>query len=276
MKMFANCQHCRNLFSTSTMIRSSLADRGDRNAYVCTQCASKRLTASTVNNTVYGTPKKHGIMVAVDHEITVKTTTAQCELFHISYIMTDNGEGGTTFKSPLWWGLNAPVAQSESFQTMLKEKGIESEKDSDSLLYAGHIDYMGVDVADMVNTHYNELFGGLIQTMQEHHTNKTRSLLGKEKGLTKEDLERPIEMVYRDGKVMLGFRNVRFRNANQFDKLVHMAKDMTETITKNFLAHYNKASKDMNRKITQEDKRIHKARLTGEKLVEIFLEYIKD
>jgi thioredoxin-related protein len=83
-------------------------------------------------------------------------------------------------------------------------------------------------------------------------------------------------MIYRDGKVMLGFRNVRFRNANQFDKLVHMAKDMTETITKNFLAHYNKASKDKARAITQEDKRIHKARLTGEKLVEIFLEYIND
>ena len=72
----------------------------------------------------------------------------------------------------------------------------------------------------------------------------------------------------------LEFRIVKYQNADQMMKVARLVKAIGNCIIENFIKHFNDDDFDRTRYATIRDYRLHKAQVTGNKIVKLYMKAI--
>jgi hypothetical protein len=268
----AKCIHCGNEFQTVHMFK--VLSPSKNFMYVCNDCNVPDLILS--NRTYYNENSidshkqaLHGLSWSIELE------TSECNHdsnwhYQYNFLATHDGSiNGIEWKSPIWHNLSG---LNQLFRTIEKKCVIGSECGTHL-----NIGTYNSDKIDMLKRFYHSLFIPLCKRMQSY-TNDTIKLFGRDFTYyantinENSDPDAHTNFINLQHSTHIEFRLCKFKTADQYMNCIKMCTEFVKAINNNFIEHFNDNTIDSS--ITDiKAYRIHKAKITANKLVKIFDKY---
>ena len=299
-KMYAFCSCCGRSFHVSTMTATVSRKRGNRNEFMCADCASHNGGYHTANNEVMGKVKKNGVFCGIEFECSYSDDYCRNAMFEYGFIPTHDGSlnsdgdgarygwydgNSCEYVSGIMQGLNMASKFALTADHMMSEGhlkvndscgthfhvSIDSMKDGD-----GNKTYMGY-----IRRFYNSLFVPLCNAMKDY-PEATEALFGRNfTGYAKPITMATTQSSHNDRYYFINcmadnnieFRLNKFVSGKQYQNLMKMEVEMVKCIVTNFCEHFMDTEWDKTRYEKRTHYRKHKADVTAQKLVKIFRKY---
>ena len=297
MKTTATCTCCGAVHNVSEMVKTAMPNRGNRNAYMCRQCANLNRSYHASNNVLQGKAKNNAVCVGIEHETSYSDEHARNIMFEYGFIPTHdcslNSDGmgsrygydgnACEYVSGIMQGLNIASKWAVTVEKLMSDDhmrinnscgththiSVNSMKDSN-----GNATYMGY-----IQRFYHSLFVPLANAMQAN-TEKTKALFGR----YFDSHYCTVISEYSNANNRYNFINVtnnsnvefrlnKFQNAKQYQNLIKMEVEMVKAIVTNFCEHFMDTEWDRRRYETRTAYRKHKAQVTAKKLVKLYEKY---
>lgn len=253
------CQICGNPINDGQKVECSQVMRtGDRFQYVhfeCLHTENKRIKGLTQK----GTHKKHNKSYQVEFSLKSRTVQSGVEFGKNNFVAIDIAKDYTSYKTQRLNGLNTLSKNCDTINLLIEKKAIELENGKNSILKIFNQDLNKNDY-QVIKEFYHELFNNLLDTIL-----KNNKLTSQEIKLNKLEFA-SIENNY------IQFNILQLLEGKEFMKVIKFYDKVLDTVKKNFVEHYNDEPKDKRRYPTKEDYRVHKAKITSDKLVKIYNE----
>lgn len=300
-KNYAKCTCCGTVRNTSEMVKTAMPNRGNRNAYMCPQCARINRSYHATNETVCGTEKVNRVMLGIEFETSYTDEHARNIMFEYDFIPThdcslqsDTNEDrynggwstdGTTceYVSGIWQGLNKASKFCVTAEKLMTDGhmkvnhscgthfhvSIDSMKDEHGeKVYIGYIQrffhslFIPLSEVMKANPETTEKLFGRYFDSHYAHTINSNSYAGDRYNFVNVTNTSNIE-----------FRLNKFVSAKQYQALMKMEVEMVKCIITNFCEHFNDTDIDNRRYASMTEYRKHKAQVTAKKLVKLFEKY---
>lgn len=263
-----------------------LANRGNRNACFCTECANRMLGYSDENSTRKGKVKANGFTFSMELETAGRTNgntygaslKGRMELAEKGFVPTSDCTVDIEFKSPIWEGLNAPIKFMPSIESLMESGDLSINESCGTHFHVGHRQYINSETIGYIRRFIHSIFVPLSDCMVAHPT-ETANLFGR--GF--EHWAQPItEGTYHSEHCnfanlqhpyTIEWRICKYQNAKQYQNAMRCCKDLTNCIIENFIKHFNDTDYDTTRYSTVAKYRKHKAEITAQKMVRIYKKY---
>lgn len=297
MKTTATCTCCGATHQTTEMVKTAMPNRGNRNAYMCRQCANLNRSYHTSNNVMQGKAKNNAVCVGIEHETSYSDEHARNIMFEYDFIPTHDcslssdgmgrryGYDGNTceYVSGIMQGLNIASKWAVTVEKLIADGhmainnscgththiSVDSMKDSN-----GNTTYMGY-----IQRFYHSLFVPLANVMR-NNPEKTKQLFGRYfdshycMAISENSNENNrYNFINVTNSTNIEFRLNKFKNAKQYQNLIKMEVEMVKCIVTNFCEHFMDTEWDKRRYETRTAYRKHKAEVTAKKLVKLFEKY---
>lgn len=297
MKTTATCTCCGTVRNISEMVKTAMPNRGNRNAYMCAQCARINRNYHASNNVLQGKAKNNGVYIGIEHETAYSDEYARNIMFEYGFIPTHDcslssdghgrryGYDGNTceYVSGIMQGLNIASKWAVTVEKLIDDGhmtlnnscgththiSIDSMKDSN-----GNMTYMGY-----IQRFYHSLFVPLAKALQDN-PEKTKKVFGRyfdghycETISEYSNANSRYNFINVTNNSNIEFRLNKFQNAKQYQNLIKMETEMTKAIVTNFCEHFMDTEWDRRRYETRTAYRKHKAQVTAKKLVKLYEKY---
>ena len=174
--------------------------------------------------------------------------------------------------------MNAIVKHAKTIDNLIKSGDLIIGDECGTHTHVGHKTMINAETMQYIRRFYNSLFVPLSDMMM-NNPEATEALFGR--GFTyyaspinmSSEATAHVNFINTQHTYSLEFRLVKFVSYEQYVKVVHFCKDVTEAVVNNFVAHFNDEPKDARRYPTIRDYRLHKAQVAAEKIVKIFKKY---
>lgn len=288
-----NCVGCNRLGEYSF----PLARRGGGNAYLCERHYRYLEGYGTNNDALVGTPKKNGIMIGREFEMSYCNFDARFELIAQSAIPTRDGSlhdysgrgKEVEFVFGTEYGLNKVSKDAVTIEKLVNAGLIEMNDTCGTHLHVSTTETRkrgrGYGM-DTVRRFINTLFMPVSELMYNNRT-ATTALFGRfytgyapmmswDYTCREGHNETRYMWVNATNSNRIEYRLVKFVSAKQYMACVKMCVKMTECISKNFIAHFNDTEIDSTRYENKTAYRKHKAEVTAKKLCDIYRKACKE
>lgn len=294
---YAKCTCCGTVKLTSEMVVTAMPNRGNRNAYMCPQCANTNRNYHASNNVLQGKAKVNAVCVGIEHETSFSDEHARNIMFEYGFIPTHDcsldsdgmgsryGWDGNTceYVSGIMQGLNIASKWAVTVENLMNDGHMQI---NDSCGTHTHI-----SIDSMKNEHGEKVYIGYIQRFyhslfvplseaMKANPEVTKKMFGR---YFNSHYAKPIHNDSHSGDRYnfinvtndsnIEFRLNKFQNAKQYQNLIKMEVEMTKCIVTNFCEHFNDTDIDSRRYANMRLYRKHKAEVTAKKLVKLFEKY---
>lgn len=300
MKTTAKCTCCNATMSAAEMIATAIPSRGNRNAYMCPNCASRNRYYHASNNTIQGKQKINGLNLGIELETSFTDEQARNELFEYGFIPThdsslsSDGNGNRygwddkntcEYVSGIMQGLNIASKFSVSVEKLIKNGhmtinnscGTHTHISVNAMKNAnGEQVYMGY-----ISRFYQSLFTPLSEAIASDRQ-KAVATFGRFFGhycepITNASYEgNRYNFINVTNNSNIEFRLNKFQTARQFQNLLRMETEMVKCLVTNFCEHFNDEITDTRRYNNMREYRKHKADVTAKKLVKIYEKFARE
>ena len=299
-KITAKCTCCGTVDYTANMVKTEMPNRGKGHAFMCRTCASRNRSYHTANNELQGVAKVNKVFCGVEWETAFTDEYARNIMFEYGFIPTHDcsihsegngrryGYDGNTceYVSGIMQGLNILSKFAVTAEKLIEDGhmkinnscgthfhvSIDSMKDA-----SGNKVYMGY-----ISRFYHSLFVPLSNAMKDN-PEKTKAVFGRYFDshyataiTTNSNAGDRYNFINVTNNSNIEFRINRYVNAKQFQNLAKMEVEMVKAIVTNFCEHFNDTDIDSRRYENKTAYRKHKAQVTANKLVKIFLKYAEN
>ena len=283
MSNLGKCIYC----GADGVVAIALRNRGMRNGYLCREHATNIGDHGyfTKNDKKRGELKKHGFTFGMEFECSRPTAELRAELELCDFIPTQDSTTDTEFKSPIWQSLNPLPKKFKTIECLLNEGYGAITEDEGTHFHVGHVDYINAETIQYLRRFYHSLFIPLSNIMEEYEEN-TEKLFGRKFSYWADSINERTDATEHRNFINLQhnhtieFRICKFKSAEQYMGAVKFCKDATNAIINNFIKHFNDDQSDdvkVRAKVSKfknvREYRLHKAKITANKLVELFKKY---
>ena len=263
-----------------------LANRGNRNACFCQECADRMLSYFAENSTRKGKEKVNGFTYSMELETCGETNNntrgaslkGRMELAEKGFVPTSDSTVDIEFKSPIWEGLNAPIKFMPSIEALMNSGDISIDENCGTHFHVGHREYINGETINYIRRFVHSIFIPLSNEMKAHPA-ETERLFGRPFAYwatpidENTNAENHTNFANLQHDYTIEWRICKFRDAKQMSNAIRCCKDMTNAIIENFVKHFNDSDYDTNRYTSAKAYRKHKAEVTATKLVRIYKKY---
>lgn len=286
MLKMAKCTCCERNYPTNEMVSTPMANRGGRNAYMCTYCATHNNSYHTSNNVKQGKTKANCVGVGIELETSFTTQYARNTLFEYGFIPTYDcslhGERTCEYVSGIMQGLNIASKLCVTLDTLIQNSELEINSSCGTHFHVSinaMKDANGEQVyMQYIKRFYHSLFIPLYETMKNHPT-PTAEFFGRDfTNYAREinqytDADNRYNFINVTNNSNIEFRLNKYVNAKQFQALMKFEVEAVKCIVTNFCEHFNDENIDTTRYANMTEYRTHKAKVTAKKLVKLFTDY---
>jgi hypothetical protein len=301
-KLTAKCTRCHSEFYVSDMVGTASPKKGMRIAYQCKRCAEHNESYHTSNNVKQGTAKVNNVNCGIEFETSFTDEYSRQIMFEYGFIPTHDcslssdgngnryGYDGNTceYVSGIMQGLNkaskfcltADKLVSDGHMTVNYSCGTHFHVSIDSMKdQNGNKTYMGY-----IRRFYNSLFVPLCNAMKDNEQ-ATEQLFGRYFTTYAKAVDMNTTQTSHNDRYYfincLADNNIEFRlnkfvNGKQYQKLIKMEVEMVKCIITNFCEHFNDTNIDNRRYENITAYRKHKASVTAQKLVKLYMKAISE
>lgn len=282
----ARCTCCGTVQTVNTMVKTQMPNRGNAHAYMCQRCANQNEYYHTNNDKNRGVQKANNVRVGIELETAYTNDYARNILFEYGLIPTNDcslrGRRTCEYVSGIQEGLNIASKMWATVETLINGDNLEINNSCGTHFHVsinnmqdnnGNAIYM-----NYIRRFYNSLFTPLSDYMKSH-TTATEKLFGRDFNhyakpitLTSDPHDRYYFInVTNDNNIE--FRLNYFQNAKQTQLLNKMEVEIVKTVIANFCKHFDDENIDTRRYANQTEYRKHKAQMTANKIVKLFIKY---
>ena len=270
-----------------------IARRGNRNGYLCDRHFNHNEYYGTGNDAVMGTVKQNGIMIGREFELSYADDKARHEFAAMTAVPTNDGSlhdhlrrgKEVEFVFPTENGLNKMSKDAVSIEKLFNEGHAEANDTCGTHLHVSTErtrDESHDHGMDAVRRFYNSLFVPVTEVMKRN-PDATKALFGRyfnpsyAPAITMQTRQEAGHNGTRYAWVnctnsnRIEYRLVKFQNAKQYTTVVKTCVEMTKAVDINFLAHFNDSNIDKSRYDSIKSYRKHKADVTANKIIKIFV-----
>lgn len=282
----AKCTCCGTIDLTENMVKTALANRGGRNAYMCQRCANENRTYHAQANKNRGTEKVNGVYIGIELETSYSNDYARNTLFEYGLIPTNDcslhGVRTCEYVTGILSGLNIASKMAVTIETLMQENHLEINNSCGTHFHVS-INAMKNDYGEQVymgyiNRFYHSLFVPLCKAMQDNPTT-TIAMFGRDFSNWSKTIDENTytgdryNFINTTNNSNIEFRLNKFVNAKQYQNLMKMEVEIVQAVVTNFCEHFNDEKIDTRRYANMTEYRKHKANVTAKKLVKIFEKY---
>lgn len=274
------CTRCGVQASKFQMIKVEKNNRGQRASYLCNRCNSEMNSYFFEHDELRGADTKHPFTYGMELETWGSNAKARSELAEYHFIPTSDSTVDVEFKSPIMNNLKSLSHLTKVLDKMLTDGDIVIDHHCGTHFHVGHAS-LNYETMDYIRRFYNSLFVPLCEAMQEHAT-ETENLFGRGFGTwcrtinMDTDAERHENFINTQHSNTLEFRLAFYRNGAQYMAVAKLATKITEAVMNNFVAHFNDRDYDKTRYANITAYRKHKAQVTAQKIVKMYLKAINE
>lgn len=277
-RTIVTCTKCGATHSKYQMIKVDKNNRGGRASYLCMACNSEMHSYYDENNELRGAATVHPFTYGIELETSDSTTKARSELAEYKFMPTHDGTVDVEFKSPIMNNLKSMSHLVKVIDKMMESGDIEIGSNCGTHFHVGHSN-LNRETMGYIRRFYNSLFVPLCEEMQRH-PEKTAEFFGRGFGRWCDTInmssyaEEHTNFINVQHNNTLEVRIAFYRNGKQYMNVAKFATKMTEAVMNNFVAHFNDSEWDTSRYATIREYRLHKAQMTAQKIVKIYLKAI--
>ena len=271
-----NCKGCTN----DATVKIPLDRRGGRNSYLCDFHATRMESYYYENDTKKGVEKKSQATFGCEFETSYSDEKARAEFIANGYIPTSDCTVNVEYKSPIMIGLNSFSKQCKTFENLINNGHLRVGSECGTHFHYGNIEWITPDTMQYIRRFYHSLFIPLCEIMQEHRNDNIR-LWGRDFGRWASEINEYSNATEHTNFInvqhdhTLEFRICKFKSARQMALAAKTVKAMGDCIITNFVQHFNdEYDTRIYANITKYRK--HKASVTAQKLVKIYLKAIDE
>lgn len=256
-------------------IKTPLARRGGRNAYMCDFHAHGMASYSTDNNRRQGKTKVSKDTFGWEFETSYSDTKARGEFIAAKFLPTSDCTVDVEYKSPIYNGLNSISKTFTTFDKLIANGNLEIGEGCGTHTHYGNREYINRETMDYLRRFYHSLFIPLCESIREH-SDKTAAFWGRDFTYYASPITRYTSATEHTNFVNLQhsntieFRLVKYQNAEQMMRVTRFIKAVGNCIIENFITHFNDAEFDTRRYPTIKEYRKHKADVTANKIVKLY------
>ena len=270
------CKNCNN----TGIHPVSVNDRGGRSGFLCNFHYLQNESYYTKNTFRQGKEKSNGFTYSIELETSRSNEKSRVELMNLGYIATKDSTVDVEYKSPIYQGLNSLQKQLLSIDTLINQNNLQINDTCGTHLHVGHTENINTVTMQYIRRFYHSLFVPLSEYMRQHPA-KTRQFWGREFSSSgwavpvneNTDAQNHKNFINTQHDFTLEFRLAKFQNAKQYYNIVCFAKDTVNTIINNFILHFNNDNFDKTRYKNITEYRKHKAKLTAQKILKLYIKY---
>lgn len=270
-----------------------IARRGNRYGYLCDRHFERNDCYGTGNSAIVGKVKQNGIMIGREFELSFADDKARHELAAMSAVPTNDSSlhdhewrhREVEFVFPTERGLNKMSKDAVSIERLFAEGHAEANDSCGTHLHVsteGTRNNIDRDHGmEAVRRFYNSLFVPVTEVMKRN-PEATKALFGRffTHYAPEITMTTPCRAGHNETRYAwvnctnsnrIEYRLVKFQNAKQYTTVVKACVEMTKAIDTNFLAHFNDTEIDSTRYDSIKAYRKHKAEVTANKIIKIFV-----
>ena len=273
--------------------KTVIARRGGRAGYLCDRHFERNESYGTGNSAIVGKAKANGIMIGREFELSFADDYARHELSAMSAVPTNDGSlqdhewrhREVEFVFPTECGLNKMSKDAVSIEKLFAEGHAEANDSCGTHL---HVSTEGTrnnidrnHGMEAIRRFYNSIFVPVTEVMKRN-PEATEALFGRFfTGYAPAiDMDTPCRAGHNQTRYAwvnctnsnrVEYRLVKFVSAKQYTTVVKTCVEMTKAIDTNFLAHFNDTKIDSTRYENIKEYRKHKAEVTANKIIKIFV-----
>jgi hypothetical protein len=270
------------------VVAITIAKRGNRNGYLCLECARRERGYSHENSIRYGIRKANGFTYSWENETSYTTTKARGEMLDFGFVPTSDATVDVEYKSPIYEGLNAISKQCVSLEKLISSGDIRLGRECGSHFHVGHVDYINPQTMRYLRRFNGSLFVPLSNAIMQDQA-KAERFFGRRSNHWSEPVTFADPSGNFEGYAMkheamfnlqhnytIEFRQPKFVNAEQYMNVAKFSKDVVNAIIENFIKHFMDTEWDTRRYPTRTAYRKHKADVTAQKLVKLYEKYTEN
>lgn len=275
-----NCVGCNNIGTVARM----MPDRGGRMAWLCNFHAHGLMGYCDENSNRYGTQKAHGGTFSVELETSYSDAQARAELLNAGYIPTSDCTVDVEYKSSIYEGLNAISKQCLMIDKLVAQGRLEMGDECGTHFHYGNRYWINPETMGWIIEYYKDLFAPMNELVMSHTPEEVAEFFGRDftdrtplpgqsggddgyaQTLNYRWAERHENWINVQHDWTIEFRICKYRNAEQYMKVVRVVKEIGEALVTDFLKHYNPEKIDRSRYNTVEEYRKHCAVKAGQKM----------
>lgn len=270
------CNNCNNIGT----VKVPIANRGNRNGWMCDFHARRLEGYSDENPFRKGNRKQNENTFSIELETSHSTEKARGELLNFGFIPTSDCTVSVEYKSPIYEGMNAISKQLVSIEKLRTQHELGIDDTCGTHFHVGHATYINPETMGYIRCFYHSIFLPLSDYMKEHR-NETEAFWGRD--FLTSGWATPItantnanehrNFVNMEHPYTIEFRLAKFKNAKQYMNVAKFAKDATNAIIENFIKHFNDTDFDRTRYANETAYRKHKAQVTANKILKLYIKY---
>ena len=278
MRINVTCTKCGVVNEKYAMIRVSKNNRGQKNSYICPNCAREIFGYLTKNNVLRGAGTVHPFSYGLELETSASNAKVRSELAEYGYLPTRDCTVDVEYKSPIMNNLKSLAHMVKVLDTMIASGDIEIGHTCGTHFHVGH-ENLDAETMGYIRRFYNSLFVPLCECMSEHREETIefwgRDFTGyaRQINMNTDAMEHESFINVQHDKT-IEFRLSKFRNGAQYMNIAKFATKVTEIVMNNFVAHFNDSEWDTKRYETRTAYRKHKAQVAAQKIVKAYLKAI--
>lgn len=278
MSRTAICVGCGRTIETVDGYKVHMKNRGERTAYFCYSCRTHECSVfsySEENHKRRGNAKVNGYTFSIELETCGCThdgmrganDKGRAELLNKGFLPSHDGTVDIEFKSPIYEGLNAPIAFiNKGVYPLMRSGDIVIDHHCGTHFHVGQKEYINRD--NMVaflrqNRLYHRLFDRMNATLIEN-PEECKRLFGRMIGgwadnIRGEDAIEHTNWINVQHDNTIEFRICKLNTADQYCEAMRTCKKIVEILIDGFLSKENKTVTDMDKTSRRMDKALRKA-----------------
>ena len=262
-------------------IKTALARRGGRNAYMCEYHAFNIASYSTDNNRRQGKTKVSKDTFGWEFETSFSDLTARGELIAAKFLPTADCTVDVEYKSPIYNGLNSISKTFTTFDKLIAGGHLRIGEGCGTHTHYGNRDYIDRETMDYIRRFYHSLFVPLCEAIREN-SDKTAAFWGRDFEYYASPINRNSYATEHTNFInvqhnnTIEFRLVKYQNAEQMMRVARFIKAVGNCLVENFIKHFNDADFDTRRYSNATAYRKHKAEVTAQKIVKLYIKAISE
>lgn len=266
-----------------------VARRGGRSGYLCAKHYQENEWYGTGNDAIVGTTKQNGIMIGAEHELSFADLKGRTEFSAMKAVPTndsslhdeDHRDCEVEFVMPTMKGLNKLSKDAVSIEKLFVNGNVEANGTCGTHLHVSTEGTRSETGMDYVRRFYNSIFVPVTEIMARN-PEATEALFGRyfTHYAPQINMNTPCRAGHNNTRYAwvnctnsnrIEYRLIKFRTAKQYVSVVKACVEMTKAIDTNFLAHFNDTEIDSTRYDSIKAYRKHKAEVTANKIIKIFV-----
>lgn len=273
-KPICMCNNCNSLGT----VKVAIANRGNRNGWMCDFHARRLEDYSEENDFRKGNRKQNENTFSMEFETAASSQKARGELLNFGFLPTSDCTVNVEYKSPIYEGLNAISKQLVSIEKMVNDTEIAIGNNCGTHFHVGHASYITPETMGYIRRFYHSIFLPLCNHM-ESNRQQTIDFWGRDFTYYASPITASTSstdhcnFINLQHSYTIEFRLAKFQNAKQYMNIAKFAKDATNAIIENFIKHFNDTDFDQTRYNNITAYRKHKANITANKILKLYIKY---